>query len=54
VAGGNIIMIDGIVTGTGGTMVTTEAGRKTLEDRGVPTECADLAKSLFYNAPDSN
>ena len=52
VARGNIIMIDGVVTGTGGTIVTTEAGRKTLKAKGVPAEFADLANSLFYNAPE--
>lgn len=50
VAGGNIIMINGLVVGSGGTVVTTERGKKALERRGVQTIVAELEKSLFYIA----
>ncbi len=51
VAGGNIVMINGIVIGTGGTIITTARGRKALEAQGIPAKVANLADSLFYNAP---
>jgi cytosine/adenosine deaminase-related metal-dependent hydrolase len=51
VANGKIIMIDGLVTGSGGTMITTKSGMKVLRDKGVQAQAADLAGSLFYNAP---
>ena len=51
VANGKIIMIDGLVTGSGGTMITTESGMKVLQAKGVQAEAADLAGGLFYNAP---
>ena len=51
-AGGNLIMINGIVTGKDGTIVTTETGRKKLIARGIPIVVSDLAHSLFYNAPE--
>jgi cytosine/adenosine deaminase-related metal-dependent hydrolase len=53
VANGNIIMIDGLVTGSGGTIITTENGMKVLQNQGVPAKAADLAASLFYNAPEN-
>ena len=52
VAGGKIIMTDGLVTGEGGTIITSEQGRPGLTARGIPAEAADLAGSLFYNAPE--
>ena len=51
VAGGNVIMSDGLVIGSGGTIITTQQGTKTLEAKGVQAEVANLAESLFYNAP---
>ena len=50
-AGGKVIMIDGVVTGKGGTIVTTNAGEKNLSARGIHVLVANLAQSLFYNAP---
>jgi len=50
VAGGRIIMKDGVVTGTGGVIVTTQKGEKALAAQKVPVVTADLANSLFYTA----
>jgi hypothetical protein len=51
VAGGKVIMSHGIVTGSGGTLVITERGKKTLKNRNIPFEVADLSGSLLYTAP---
>lgn len=51
VAGGKVVMIGGVVVGSGGTIITTERGKKTLEEKGVPFEVADLPGSLLYTAP---
>lgn len=48
VARGKIIMADGIVTGSGGVIITTERGQRHLTNMGVPNEAADLENSLFY------
>lgn len=50
VADGKVVMINGLVVGTGGTIITTARGRKALQTRGIPAKVADLAESLFYNA----
>ena len=50
VAGGRIIMSDGMVTGRGGTLVTTDSGVGSLKQQGVDYEVADLGRSLFYSA----
>ncbi len=52
VANGKIIMIDGLVIGSGGTIIMTESGMKAFQVKGVEAEAANLAESLFYNAPD--
>jgi hypothetical protein len=54
IAGGKIIMTDGHVTGKGGTIITTEQGQQSLTARGIPAMVADLADSLFYNAPEAS
>ena len=51
VAAGKVVMSQGVVTGSGGTLVTTERGRKALEDENVTFEVADLPGSLLYTAP---
>jgi hypothetical protein len=51
VANGRIIMIDGLVIGAGGTIITTGHGIKAFQAKGVQTQAANLADSLFYNAP---
>jgi hypothetical protein len=51
VCGGRIIMANGVVLGSGGTVITTQRGLAYLEERGVPAVAADLPNSLFYTAP---
>jgi len=51
VAGGKVIMLDGIVIGSGGTIVTTERGVKALKGQGISAEVSNLADSLLYTAP---
>ena len=48
VAGGSIIMRDGLVVGSGGTIIATVHGTKSLQKKGVRAEAANLAESLFY------
>jgi hypothetical protein len=52
VAGGKVIMVNGMVLGSGGTIVTTGRGLKALEEKGIAAEAADLEGSLFYRAPE--
>jgi len=51
VAGGKVIMLDGIVIGSGGTIVTTERGVKALKGQGISAEVSNLADSLLYTVP---
>ena len=53
VAGGKIVMAQGLVMGSGGTIITTSRGVKALGEKGVSAEAADLEGSLFYRAPES-
>ena len=53
VAGGKVVMVDGLVLGSGGTLITTAQGTKELQASGVQTAVANLADRLFYNAPDN-
>ncbi|MBW2306681.1 MAG: amidohydrolase family protein [Deltaproteobacteria bacterium] len=50
VAAGRIIMVNGLVVGRGGTVVTTERGKKALARRGISATVVDLSRSLFYTA----
>jgi cysteine synthase len=43
-------MLDGIVLGSGGTIITTARGKKALKDKGVDVVAVDLTKSLLYRA----
>ena len=52
VAGGHVIMSEGVVIGSGGSIITTAVGKKTLQAQGVQAEVADLADSLFYHEPE--
>jgi hypothetical protein len=54
IADGKIIMADGVVIGTGGAIITIERGKKSLSARGITAIDADLADSLFYNAPETS
>jgi hypothetical protein len=47
-AGGRIVMINGTVIGTGGTLITTRRGAGHLADIGVPHIAVDLEQSLLY------
>jgi hypothetical protein len=51
VCNGRIIMANGLVLGSGGTVITTPRGLASLEDQGIPALAADLPNSLFYTAP---
>ena len=51
VAGGRIVMSNGVVVGDGGTVITTERGAKGLREKGISIKIADFESSLFYNAP---
>jgi len=51
VAGGKVIMVDGIVTGSGGTLITTDQFKPDLVDTKIAHETADLAGSLLYSTP---
>ena len=53
VAGGQVIMSDGIVLGRGGTLLTTDRGCKALHAQGVKHRVVDLSNSLFYTAPEA-
>lgn len=48
VARGQVIMIDGIVIGKGGHLLTTEKGLKKAKEMGLSVDVAELDKSLFY------
>jgi cysteine synthase len=45
-------MVNGMVIGSGGTIVTTSRGLKAFEGKGIAAEAADLEGSLFYRAPE--
>jgi hypothetical protein len=48
IAKGQVIMIDGIVTGRGGIIVTTKAGAKSVEKTGLRFDVIDLEHSRLY------
>ena len=50
-AGGQVIFAGGLVTGSGGCLLTTGRGAPKLKEAGVPHQVVDLAQSLFYRAP---
>ncbi len=45
---GKLIMIDGQVVGTGGTLLVTPQGQKTAKDSGLPYQVVDLSNSKLY------
>lgn len=47
-AAGRPIVVDGIVVGSGGTIVTTARGERAVRATGVAVEVVDLARSAFY------
>jgi imidazolonepropionase-like amidohydrolase len=52
VAGGRPICIDGVVLGSGGTIVTTARGERAVRATGLPVQVVDLKQSGLY-APDA-
>lgn len=46
---GQVIMIDGVVVGKGGHLLTTEKGLKSVQQLGISAEAVDLGKSWFYS-----
>jgi len=46
IASGNIIMINGIVIGNQGTIITTSEGKDNVAKRGVPYSIVDRSKFL--------
>jgi hypothetical protein len=53
IANGHVIMADGIVLGSGGTIITSRHGQKSLVGKGFSCLVSDLADSLLY-APSGN
>lgn len=49
VAGGRVVMVDGIVTGKGGTLITTDRFRSASLKADLVHETADLEDSLLYS-----
>lgn len=48
IAKGQLIMVDGIVTGRGGTVLTSKNGQRSVEKTGLNFDVIDLENSLFY------
>jgi imidazolonepropionase-like amidohydrolase len=48
IALGKVIMVDGVVVGRGGTIITTENGVKHVKAVGLPYDVVDLHKSGLY------
>lgn len=48
IAKGKIIMISGVAMGSGGTIVTTKAGAKSIEKAGLKYDLVDLEESKFF------
>lgn len=48
IAKGKVIMIEGVVMGQGGTIVTTKAGARSVENAGLKSDIVDLEESQFY------
>ncbi len=49
---GEMIMISGRVVGSGGTILTTERGEKTVKATGIPYERVDLTQAMMYAGRD--
>jgi hypothetical protein len=50
-AGGKVVMMNGIVVGSGGTLITTDRLKKTLQHEGISTQMADSSLNLFFTTP---
>lgn len=52
IALGKVIMVDNVITGTGGTIITTEKGVRTVQATGLPYDVVDLNEcGLYTQAP---
>ncbi|MCJ7504862.1 amidohydrolase family protein, partial [Candidatus Bathyarchaeota archaeon] len=49
IAKGQVIMIDGVVIGHSGTIITTKAGAKSIENAGLKSDVVDLEDSWFFH-----
>lgn len=49
ISGGRIIMVDGVVVGSGGRIITTEYGLENVKRSGVEYLIADLSKAKIYS-----
>ncbi len=52
IVGGKVAMLDGVVVGSGATIVCTERGRAALEAKGFPTQVVNIEESLFWTKGD--
>jgi hypothetical protein len=52
IVGGEIIMLDGAVIGSGATVVCTARGEPALKERGLRTQVVDIEQSLFWTKGD--
>jgi hypothetical protein len=48
IAQGRIIMIDNVLTGRGGHLLTTKQGESAIKETGLPYSLLDLSKSGLY------
>jgi N-acyl-D-aspartate/D-glutamate deacylase len=48
ISGGKIIMIDGVITGSGTTVITTARGKETVKQRGLVPYIVNLEEGWFY------
>jgi hypothetical protein len=48
ISGGKIIMVDGVITGSGTTVITTGRGKKAVGRRGFEPYIADIEQGWFY------
>jgi hypothetical protein len=48
IAGGAPIALDGVVVGSGGTVVTTARGERAVRQAGVAVQVVDLARAGLY------
>lgn len=48
IAAGRSICLDGVIVGSGGTVVTTPRGERAVRQAGLPVEVVDLARSGLY------
>lgn len=49
IAAGRPICLDGVIVGSGGTVVTTPRGERAVRQAGLPVEVVDLARSGLYD-----